>query len=131
MGWMFDNAGRLIARLQKPVDHREPFTPNDSTALRDTLRPGDVLLVEGKGRFSGSIKYLTQSTWSHSALYVGPVAGAATDGEPHVLIEANIDEGVVSAPLSKYLHRQTRIRRSVALSEADCAKVCHYASPSF
>ena len=103
MGWTFDNVGRLIARLQKPANHCEPFTPNDSMALRDALRPGDVLLVEGKGRILGSIKYLTQSTWSHSALYVGPMAGAATDSEPHVLIEAIIDEGVVSAPLSKYL----------------------------
>jgi hypothetical protein len=60
-------------------------------------------------------------------LYVGPIAGAATDGEPHVLIEANIDEGVVSAPLSKYLHCQTRICRPVDLSNADCGKVCHYA----
>ena len=127
MGWMFDSVGRLIARLQKPANC-EPFTPNDLTGLRDTLRPGDVLLVEGKGRISGSIKYLTQSTWSHSALYVGPMAGAATDGEPHVLIEANIDEGVVSAPMSKYLHCQTRICRPVGLSEADCEKVCRYAS---
>jgi hypothetical protein len=38
MGWMFDNAGRLIAWLQKPAHHREPFAPNDSTALRDNLR---------------------------------------------------------------------------------------------
>jgi len=128
MDWMFDNVGRLIAWLQKPANQCEPFTGSDSTALRDTLRPGDVLLVEGKGRISGSIKYLTQSTWSHSALYVGPIAGAATDGEPHVLIEANIDEGVVSAPLSKYLHCQTRICRPVGLSEADCEKVCRYAS---
>ncbi|KRR04407.1 YiiX/YebB-like N1pC/P60 family cysteine hydrolase [Bradyrhizobium valentinum] len=127
MGWMFDIVGRLIARLQKPANC-EPFTPNDSTGLRDILRPGDVLLVEGKGRISGSIKYLTQSTWSHSALYVGPVVGAATEGEPHVLIEANIDEGVVSAPLSKYLHCQTRICRPVGLTEADCEKVCRYAS---
>jgi Permuted papain-like amidase enzyme, YaeF/YiiX, C92 family len=128
MGWMVDKVGRLIGRLQKSADHREPFISNDSTALRDTLRPGDVLLVEGKGRISGGIKYLTQSTWSHSALYVGPVAGAATEGEPHVLIEANVDEGVVSAPLSKYLHCQTRICRPVGLSEADCEKVCRYAS---
>jgi hypothetical protein len=128
MGWMLDNAGRLIARLQKPTNHCAPFTANDAAALRDTLQPGDVLLVEGKGRLSGSIKYLTQSTWSHSALCVGPIAGAATDGEPHVLIEANIDEGVVSAPLSKYLHCQTRICRPVGLSEADCEKVCRYAS---
>jgi hypothetical protein len=127
MGWMFDIVGRLIARLQEPANHCESFTVEDSTALRDTLRPGDVLLVEGKGRISGSIKYLTQSSWSHSALYVGPIAGAATDGKPHVLIEANIDEGVVSAPLSKYLHCQTRICRPVGLSEADCEKVCRYA----
>jgi hypothetical protein len=56
------------------------------------------------------------------------MAGAATGGEPHVLIEANIDEGVVSAPLSKYLHCQTRICRPMGLSEADCEEVCRYAS---
>jgi permuted papain-like amidase YaeF/Yiix C92 family enzyme len=127
MGWMFDQVGRLIARLEKPAS-REPFTPGDATALRDTLRPGDVLLVEGKSRISGGIKYLTQSTWSHAALYVGPLEDAGTDGEPHVLIEANINEGVVSAPLSKYLHCQTRICRPVGLSEADCKQVCRYAS---
>jgi len=126
MGWLFDNVGRLIARLQQPANC-EPFAPNDLTALRETLRPGDVLLVEGKGRISGGIKYLTQSAWSHSALYVGPMVGAETEGEPHVLIEANIDEGVVSAPLSKYLHCQTRICRPVGLTQADCETVCRYA----
>jgi hypothetical protein len=128
MGWMFDHVGRLIARLQKPANHCDPLTPNYLTVLRDTLQPGDVLLVEGKGRISGIIKCLTQSTWSHSALYVGPIAGAVTDGEPHVLIEANIDQGVVSAPLSKYQHCQTRICRPVGVSKADCGKVCRYAS---
>jgi len=127
MGWLFDNVGRLIARLQQPATC-ELFAPNDLTALRETLRPGDVLLVEGKGRISGSIKYLTQSAWSHSALYVGPMVGAETDVEPHVLIEANIEEGVVSAPLSKYLHCQTRICRPVGLTQADCETVCRYAS---
>jgi hypothetical protein len=128
MGWMFDSVERLIARLQKPVSHCEPLIPDDEArALRETLRPGDVLLIEGKGRISGGIKYLTQSTWSHSALYVGPIAGATTGGEPHVLIEANIDEGVVSVPLSKYLHCQTRICRPVGLIESDCEQVCRYA----
>jgi hypothetical protein len=125
---MFDSVGRLIARLQKPANDCEPSATDASIALRDTLRPGDVLLVEGKGSISGSIKYLTQSTWSHSALYVGPIEGVSTEGEPHVLIEANIDEGVVSAPLSKYAHCQTRICRPVGLSESDCEKVCRYAS---
>jgi Permuted papain-like amidase enzyme, YaeF/YiiX, C92 family len=126
MGWMFDIVGRLAARLQGPDS--EPSGPDASRALRETLQPGDVLLVEGKGRISGIIKYLTQSTWSHAALYVGPIEGAATDGEPHVLIEANIDEGVVSVPLSKYGHCRTRICRPVGLSETDCEEVCRYAA---
>jgi len=66
--------------------------------LRGVIQPGDVLLVEGNNRISGIIKYLTQSTWSHAALFVGPIDGASEpDGEPHVLIEANIGEGVTSA----------------------------------
>jgi hypothetical protein len=87
-----------------------------------------VLLVEGNNRIAGVIKYLTQSTWSHSALYVGPLAGRVTDdGEPHVLIEANLGDGVVSAPLAKYLKFHTRICRPVGLTENDCAFVCAYA----
>jgi len=129
MSRMLDGIARLLAGyLQKPVPGYEPFTPSDPDALRHSLQPGDVLLVEGNNRVSGVIKYLTQSTWSHSALYVGPLAGGATaDGEPHVLIEANLGEGVVSAPLSKYIKFHTRICRPVGLTEADCAVVCAYA----
>ena len=130
MSTMLDGFGRLIARyLQKPVHGYEPFTPSDPDALRHSLQPGDVLLVEGNNHIAGVIKYLTQSTWSHSALYVGPLPGRATaDGEPHVLIEANVGEGVVSAPLSKYLRFHTRICRPVGLTESDCAVVCAYAT---
>ena len=129
MSRMLDGFGRLIARyLDEPVAGYEPFTPSDPEALRDSLQPGDVLLVEGNARISGVIKYLTQSTWSHAALYVGPIAGRiAPDGEPHVLMEANAGEGVASAPLSKYTRFHTRICRPVGLTEADCMIVCSYA----
>ncbi len=129
MSRMRDGIGRLIARyLQKPVRGYEPFTPSDPQALRQSLEPGDVLLVEGNNHIAGVIKYLTQSTWSHSALYVGAIEGRVTaDGEPHVLIEANVGEGVVSTPLSKYFRFHTRICRPVGLTEADCATVCAHA----
>ena len=129
MGLMLEGAGRLIARfLQRPVRGYEPFTPSDPDALRQSLEPGDVLLVEGNNHISGVIKYLTQSTWSHSALYVGPIEGRVSDdGEPHVLIEANVGEGVVSAPLSKYFRFHTRICRPVNLTAEDCAAVRRYA----
>ena len=87
-----------------------------------------MLRVEGNNRISGIIKYLTQSTWSHGALYVGPVEGAMEpDGEPHVLIEANVGEGVESAPLSKYFSYHTRICRPVGLTYEDRYTVCRYA----
>ena len=80
MGWMVDGVGRLLAHyLEKPVQGYEPFTPSDPDALRATLQPGDVLLVEGNNHISGVIKYLTQSTWSHAALYVGPLDGHNLD----------------------------------------------------
>jgi hypothetical protein len=129
MGWVLERVGRVIARyLEKPVQGYEPFTPSAPDALRTALKPGDVLLVEGNNHISGVIKYLTQSTWSHSALYVGPIDGHRTaDGEPHVLIEANIGEGVVTAPLSKYYRFHTRVCRPVGLSDDDCERVCCYA----
>ncbi|MFO1112101.1 MAG: YiiX/YebB-like N1pC/P60 family cysteine hydrolase [Bradyrhizobium sp.] len=129
MGVMLDTVGKLIASyLQKEVPGYEPFTPSDPEHLRGVIQPGDVLLVEGNNRISGIIKYLTQSTWSHAALYVGPIDGAfEPDGEPHVLIEANIGEGVTSAPLSKYFSYHTRMCRPVGLSYEDRHTVCRYA----
>ena len=127
---MVDRVGRFIAHyLEKPEHGYEPYTPTDPEALRATLMPGDVLLVEGSNHISGVIKYLTQSTWSHAALYVGPVGDRATpDGEPLVLVEANIGQGVVAAPLSKYARFHTRICRPTGLTDDDRARVCAYAA---
>ena len=129
MSKFLDGIGRLIARyLQQPVRGYEPFAPSNPEALRRALEPADVLLVEGNTHIAGVIKYLTQSTWSHAALYVGPIAGRVEpDGEPHVLIDANIGEGVETAPLSKYAKFHTRVCRAVELSAADADAVCAYA----
>ena len=122
MALMLDGIGRLLAHyLEKPAAGYEPFTPSDPEALRATLRPGDVLLVEGNNNISGVIKYLTQSTWSHAALYVGRIGDRETaDGEPLALVEAEIGQGVVGSPLSKYFRYHTRICRPVGLTPGDC-----------
>jgi hypothetical protein len=130
MSFVADGVGRFLARyLEKPAQGYEPFTPTDPAALLATLKPGDVILVEGNNHISGVIKYLTQSTWSHAALYVGSIGDRCTaDGEPLVLVEANIGEGVVAAPLSKYARFHTRICRPTGLTDEDRARVCTYAS---
>ena len=76
-----DRLGRMLAhRLQSESSGYEPYTPSDPETLRRTLAPGDILLVEGNQRISAAIKYLTQSTWSHAALYVGDALPQPADG---------------------------------------------------
>lgn len=111
---------RLAGRLNCECSGYLPFTPSDFDTLCRTMRPGDVLLVEGNERISNAIKYLTQSTWSHAAFYVGDVLPAPVDGsERPRLIEVNLGEGCVAVPLSKYRTYNTRICRPVGLSDAD------------
>ncbi|KAF0230641.1 MAG: hypothetical protein FD175_1401 [Beijerinckiaceae bacterium] len=120
--------GRFIARfLEKPLAGYKPATTPDFTILRSVLKPADVILVEGNNRVSSVIKYLTQSTWSHSAIYVGDVLGRSEpDGEPHVLIEAEMTQGVVSSPLSKYRDCHIRICRPAALRPEDQVRVVEF-----
>jgi hypothetical protein len=111
---MFDRLRSLIGRslaayLEKETGRYRSFAVVPHDELRRALRPGDVLLVEGNTRISTAIKYLTHSTWSHSALFVG---GSQPGGE---LIEADLRRGVHATPLSKHTGFNTRICRPVGL----------------
>ncbi len=118
---------RLASRLNDQHQDEWPYAPADPAALQRTLQPGDVILVSGSEKISKAIKYLTQSTWSHAAIYVGDVVGRTEpDGEPHTLVEVNLGQGCVSAPLSKYAKAHTRICRAVSLDDADRQTVVDY-----
>ena len=106
-GWFTDY-------LNRPIQGFEPPTAYSVDQLGAVLQPGDVLLVEGNLRISSVIKYITQSTWSHVALYVGPQPGAGGDDAP-VLVEAELAKGVILSPLSKYVNFHTRICRPIGL----------------
>ena len=124
-----NGVGRVLGRyLSEPVKHYRPLTTSAPSLLRPTLQPGDVLLVEGNTRVSGAIKYLTQSTWSHAALYVGDVlAQHPDDPDPPSLVEVDMVGGVWAIPLSKYAAFHTRICRPVALTSQDAERVVAYA----
>lgn len=88
----------------------------DIAALAAAARPGDVLLVEGDTRFSTAIKYLTQSTWSHAALFVGEGTGLRdADGRALTVIEADVVDGVRAVPLAAFAGLHVRICRPVGL----------------
>ena len=113
---------KIIDFLTEPLPHYQRFVWNDPQALRRHIRKGDVLLVDGDNRVSQVIKYLTQSCWSHAALYIGDEllrrGGEVADrtreafGEDaeELMVEA-LPHGVVASPLSKYIDYNIRIAR--------------------
>ena len=116
-----DGIGNWLAQiLQKESSGYRPFTPSDPETLERTLQPGDILLIEGNQKIAVAIKYLTQSTWSHAAMYVGDAARNSGKGpKGPSLVESNLGEGCVVVPLSKYATYNTRICRAVNLTHAD------------
>lgn len=126
---ILESIGKKIAWiLSKPRRNISYVATCSTDKLEQSLRPGDVLLVEGSSIFSGAIKYLTQSCWSHSALYVGPepLQAYAGNSEP-VLVEADINEGIRAIDLSAYASVHTRICRPVGLQGDEIQQVIAYA----
>ena len=117
--------------LTQPLPTYDQRVPNDLANLKAHLRVGDVILIEGDQRISQVIRYLTQSSWSHSALYIGDELRrlqpelaerlAAEHGEEgrSLLVEAEAGDGVVCSPIKKYVHHNLRICRSRGLRRDD------------
>lgn len=132
-------AGNTITRWL--TDERKPAGSPlcDFERIRYEVRPGDVLLVEGRSRVSEVIRTITQSPWSHSALYLGrlhdiddPRLRARIqqvypgDPEEQLVIEALLGEGTVVNSLQKYRQHHLRICRPSGLSRADAQQVIAY-----
>ncbi len=121
-GWLTRRLSKRIARyLEQPMRYYHPTAVSDISVLKKVLQPGDVLLVEGELRISSAIKYLTQSTWSHSALYVGDLGEHS-----HMLIEADMTDGVRAIPVDRYANLNTRICRPMHLAEKDTKQLIDY-----
>lgn len=126
---------RMTRILTQPLHAYALRVPNNLPSLKDQLRVGDIILVEGDQRISQVIRYLTQSSWSHSALYIGDelrrckpeLAAALTaahgDEARHVVIEATAEDGVTCAPVAKYARHNLRICRPRTLRREDAERI--------
>lgn len=120
--------GKWLARFLGEQNHVHGTSAGMPTEmLRHSLQPADVLLVEGHSRISTAIKFLTQSTWSHAALYVGVQPAGCLSAPDHCFVEADLAEGVRSIGFGEFEGFHTRICRPVGLSEADRQSVCDFA----
>ena len=124
---------KLLAKyLTKTVSSYQPFSVHRTASLAAIMQPGDILLVEGDQRISSAIKYLTQSTWSHAAFYIDKMphrteADTTEAGsDNNLLIEADLENGVITVPLAKYSKNNIRICRPLNLTDSDLDKLCLY-----
>lgn len=121
--------------LTTPLGRYQRRATNDAAGLRRHIRKGDVVLVEGDQRVSEVIKYLTQSSWSHAAIYIGDELWRRNpalrhvlrtefgDEAQHLVVEALVEEGVVASPLSKYLDFNIRVCRPYNLRREDLREI--------
>lgn len=117
--------------------------PYDFDRLQYEVRPGDVLLVEGRSRISRLIRAITQSSWTHAALYIGRIIDIQDPAmqdliKKHInvkettplIIEDMLDQGTIIVPLSKYKNHHLRICRPIGITPTDVQLVIQYALKS-
>ena len=122
---------------QRPVPE---FPMSDFERIRYEVRPCDVLLVEGRTWVSDVIKMITQSPWSHAALYIGRLHDIEDPAlrktlsemfpfspETQLIIESELGQGTVVKELSAYRDDHVRICRPRGVSHKDCQQMIHYA----
>lgn len=134
--FIFQPIAKWLA-YQPPAVH----TPsNNFNAILQTLKPCDVILVQGRTRASNVIRSVTQSPWTHSVLYIGRLIDIhdqrirnvirqyfTGDETEHLVIDNSLELGTTIGILEKYQYEHIRICRPCDLSDNDGIDVMRYA----
>lgn len=134
--WLYQ---RISKFLMKDVARRRAYLCDFSRVTQE-IRPGDVLLVESRNRISRIIKRITQSPWTHAALYVGRLhdienprvrACAAANYKGNIsdqlIIESMLGKGNYLANINLYEQDHVRICRPSGISHHDVQRIIAYA----
>ena len=121
----------------EPPHFKTPLTSFER--LRFELRPGDVLLVEGRSNVAEIIKTITQSMWTHSFFYIGrlhdiddPMLRDQIQKYRHcspdeqLIIEAVLGKGIIVTSIEHYEGEHLRICRPRGITRADIQSVIEY-----
>ena len=131
---------KLIRYLSFKVTPKKDFLCDFDRALHE-IRPADIILVEGRSRFSRIIKNITQSPWTHAALYVGRLHDIEDvkvredvmklyQGNPNekLIIESFPGMGTVIRSIRVHKSEHIRICRPTGLDHRDAQKVIQFAA---
>ncbi|MFP6808944.1 MAG: hypothetical protein VB957_17445 [Pseudomonadales bacterium] len=103
------------------------------------LKPCDIILIEGRSRVSNVIRWITQSPWTHAALFVGRLHDIedpelreivsnhySGDISDRMVVESLLGNGTIVSNLQAYEHDHLRICRPSRLSLKDSRQVVRY-----
>lgn len=129
----------LINWLQADIEEPRSFPLSDFERIQYEIRPCDVLLIEGRSRISDVIRMITQSAWTHAALYIGRIHDIDDpklrqlvlqhyEGNPdeQLLIESILGKGIVVTPITRYANDHIRICRPHGIARKDAQQVITY-----
>ena len=118
-------------------NHNTPLTHFER--LRYELRPGDVLLIEGRSNVGEIIKSITQSIWTHSCLYIGRLHDIDdtmlrdqiqkyrhSNPDEQLVVEAILGKGIIISSLENYDGEHIRICRPRGITRTDSQTVIQY-----
>jgi hypothetical protein len=121
----------------EPKQDYNPLTSFER--LRYELRPGDVVLVEGRSNVAEIIKSVTQSMWTHSLIYIGKLHDVDDSSlrdhiqkyrhcspDEQLIIEAILGKGIVVSSIEDYEGEHLRICRPRGITRADSQAVLRY-----
>ncbi len=129
----------IINWLSQDVAPTRKFPLSDFERIQYELRSCDVLLIEGRSRVSRAIQMITQSPWTHAALYIGRFYDIVDPnlrehvqkhymGEPdaQLILESVLGKGIIVSPLTAYQNEHIRICRPSGISRQDAQAVIAY-----
>ena len=140
MGKIFNKINQWIAKwlikdIYQPINERL----TDFERLCQHIHPADIILIEGRSRVSRAIRAITQSPWTHAALYIGKLQELNPNQQELInkyyqgpnniplIIESNMGKGVTIEPLSIYKHYHIRICHPEGISKKSINIVLDYA----
>lgn len=129
----------LIDWLSKATEPKDALL-SDFDRIRGELTPCDVILVEGRSKADNALKTITESEWSHAALYIGRLIDLEdkdlrthitnyfdVEADTPLIIETRMGQGSIVSPLSSLEREHLRICRPKGLAEKDAQQVVRYA----
>jgi len=114
---------------------------SDFNKIRQEIRPADIILIHGHSRISNIIGSITQSQWTHAALYIGRLYdisdlllreklqnGGHFKYDTQLIIESELGSGTIVTSLNKYENKHIRILRPEWITNDDIQRVISYAA---